>query len=477
MCKMVVVKLLGIFVLFEILCVSGVVEEIFTWNYVDYKNLPQPEDSYIIPEEPYYAKGNTNVQGISYHAPTGLFIVTVARVKKGVPSTVNAFCADNYEKGSNTPKVWGFPSYEMNEIKAEYFDMAKRRSVRSKNIGNHNQTQNTHNTNKPHHNYSTFVKPTTHNTIIPSNSTSYTYSLHNKLNKLYHSQTMRNNQKNQSLSKIHSIHLSKHKETFYVPLPYKESDISTKSPVKKPYNNYPSTPEEHIISVYHPVVDTVCDRVWILDTGALDYPEGDIIIYPASIWIIDIPLNGKCGVGPYRVRKRYEIPRTVVSVVAGITNVALDYKKGGTCNDVFAYFANTFSGKINVYDYKNDKSWSFLDHYSFFPVIKTSTYELDGEEFTDEFGVFSITLGWRNVNGYRTAYYISPTTTIQFGVSTEVLQQEDLSPTKYNPDDFRSIGNRGCDTQAVVHVFDSKNGIIFYGDRNELWCRESAFVM
>ncbi|GAB0095600.1 hypothetical protein DMENIID0001_109970 [Sergentomyia squamirostris] len=517
------VKIVGFLIFSEILCICADVDEIYTWNYVDYKNLPHPEDSYITPEEPYYVKGNTNVEGIGYHAPTGLFIVTVARVKKGVPSTVNAFCADDYEVGSNTPKVWGFPSYEMNEVRPEYFDNAKRRSVRTikneteksesnKELVKEDETEtDTKNNDASHqkevlendkkivnlsedrelsgskdsllenddqdHSKSSYHGNKYHNThgnsyYKPSKDKNKHQNTHNEYYKPQYSHSNRvkpSSSHNKpykphhydSLSHIHSVHshVSTHKEPIKVPIPYKESEVS--------YNKYPATPEESFISVWHPVVDDVCNRVWILDTGVLNYPDGNIIIYPTSIWIIDIPSNKKCGVGPYRVRKRYEVPNTVVPVDGGITYVALDYKKGGTCDDVFAYFPDTFANKINVYDYKNDKSWSFEDHYSFFPVLKTSTYELYGEEFTEEFGVFSITLGWRNAKGYRTAYYIAPTSTVQFGVSTEVLQQENLAPTNYNPDDFRPIGNRGCDNQAVVHVFDSKNGVIFYGNRHD----------
>ncbi|GAB0088329.1 hypothetical protein DMENIID0001_027320 [Sergentomyia squamirostris] len=533
---MIFVKVLGVLIVSTFVCAE--VEEIYTWNYVDYKSLPKPRDYYITPDEPYYVPENTGIQGIGYHASTGLFIVAVARVKKGVPATVNAFCADKYRKGTYTPQVWGFPNYEINELEPEYFYNSKKRSARSTaedeikkdvekettqseikkealEVKNEDQIKteivkeekiventeknsdglseledsgkkggvyaNKHTSGYYTHTSSDYYKPhkakpqdkpqkghTSHSKPNYHHTSSSEYYKPIK-NKPHYAHAVSKPQKNKygSLSQIHSVHShsSHHQESHYVPLPYKEPK-PTSPPTKTPDDNYPPTPEEHMISVYHPVIDNVCDRVWLLDSGSLDYSTDPVVIYSTSIWIVDIPKDQKCGVGPYRIRKRYAIPLSVVSVAKGITNLALDYKKGGTCDDVFAYFANTDSSKINVYDYKKDKSWSFHDHYSFFPVLKTSTFELAGEEVTSETGAFSITLGWRNAKGYRTAYYISPTSTVQFGVSTEVLKQEDLAPDNYNPEDFRPIGNRGCDTHAVMHIFDSKNGVIFYGDRN-----------
>ncbi|GAB0095599.1 hypothetical protein DMENIID0001_109960 [Sergentomyia squamirostris] len=506
---MIFVKIVGFLILSEFLCIFADVEEIFTWNYVDYKNLPHPEDFYITPDEPYYVKGNTNVEGIGYHAPTGLFIVTVVRIKKGVPSTVNAFCADDYEIGSNTPKVWGFPSYEMNEIKAEYFDNAKRRLVRTMNSADvlkketnnetadfqinmaeeasshvekvfehddkilepdYSRTTETY-PNLKHHYENKYQNTHGNSNYKPTKDKNKHQNTHNDyFNPQYsHSNRVKPTSSHnkpykpdEAVSQIHSVPSyvsSTHKEPSKVPIPYKEPEVSD--------TKYPPTTEERIVSVWHPVIDNVCDRVWILDTGSLNYPEGDIYVNPTTIWVIDIPLNKKCGVGPYKVRKRYEVPRTVVSVSVGITYVILDYKKDGTCDDVFAYFANTIAFNINVYDFKNDRSWSFRDHFTFLPVVKTSSYELEGERFTEELGVFSLALGWRDAKGYRIAYYTSPTSTQRFAVSTEVLQQENLAPTNYNPDDFRIVGNRGCDAQAVVHEFDPRTGVIFYGDRND----------
>lgn len=540
----------------------------------------------MTPTEPYYVRENANVHGIGYHAPTGLFIVTVARAKKGVPSTVNAFCAEKYKKGTNNPKVWGFPSYKINELLPEYFD-SKRRSIRSADIKNKDELEKemteekekvevtkvekpefevnekdkvlesdkpqdiekdvtksnsedkenfkddgTHNKNnialnadekdvnnigleekdvnveesidndddesrkkwsygnkhkdkdrnknpvyhgsghghhthaeKPNYSHGNYYNPDyshgSHHGNKPSNS---------HYNKPHYSHVISKPHKNKygTLSQIHTVHSHSHghKEHYYVPLPYQEDK-------DKPTPTAPEPKYPNFISVFHPVVDNVCDRVWFIDSGVLGYVDGYKEISSPSIWVVDLPTKGKCGEGPYPVSHRYEIPSNVLpgGTYHGLFYVSLDYKKGGNCDDVFVYFPAVFTGRLNVYDFKNNKAWSFRDHYSFFPVISTSTFVQEDEKYTMNYGVFSITLGWRDARGYRTAYYISPTSTVEFGVSTEVLKQKDLAPLNYNSDDFKPIGNRGCETQAQIHVFDSKNGVIFYGDRHSLSLR------
>ncbi|GAB0088328.1 hypothetical protein DMENIID0001_027310 [Sergentomyia squamirostris] len=779
-------------------------EEFYAWKYVEYKNLPKAADYFIKPDEPYYIPENTNIEGVGYHATTGLFIVTVGRLKKGIPSTVNAFCAHSYkEKGTINPKVWGFPSYEINALLPEFFKYNKKPYSRTtheseeetkkdvkdehsdtttegkeeepefgvisegttveiventeKNVkvkreiemkeedvsstkfetttiseyttdgvvdsfkkgsvygnkhssgpkdknkypiyhgsnhdydskpdyshGDYNKPDYSHgdygnykpdyshgdkdrpqyshgdydnhkpdysygekdkpeygvhgahytpqyqyedknkpdyshgdynkpefqygqnykpqysygeyyynkapysygdyfrpedkhrnkNKNKPQIVYVDYYQPNYSQSYKPLNYEYYKPTYNKRPNKPHYSNAVSKHQKNKygSLSQIHSLHShsSKKKDVIYIPVPHKEpqkyphtdhypskpddkypdhhgdkypnTDHSDKYPTnpdhtypdkypdhhadkypnidhsdKYPTNpdhsypdkypdhhadkypnidhsdKYPTNPEHHypdkyphnpdkypdypdknplkstnhIISVYHPVIDNVCDRVWLLDTGTLEYEDGFITLQLVTLWVVDIPQHKACGSGPYNIIKHYEFPRSVISDITGLVNLALDYKKGATCDDVYAYIPNSASGEISVYDYKNDYSWTFGNHYSFFPVLKASTFKLLDEEVTSIAGINSITLGWRDASGYRTAYYISPTSSEQFGVSTELLKQKSLAPDNYNYDDFHSIGNRGCDGFAAVHVFDSKNGVIFYGDRNK----------
>ncbi|GAB0094203.1 hypothetical protein DMENIID0001_094580 [Sergentomyia squamirostris] len=48
-------------------------------------------------------------------------IATVARLRPGVPSTLNAFCTTDYPKGSS-PRLQGFPNYQKNMLRASFYE-------------------------------------------------------------------------------------------------------------------------------------------------------------------------------------------------------------------------------------------------------------------------------------------------------------------------------------------------------------------
>lgn len=77
-------------------------------------------------------------------------------------------------------------------------------------------------------------------------------------------------------------------------------------------------------------------------------------------------------------------------------------------------------------------------------------------------GIFSITLGNRNSDGYRTAYFHPMASISEFAVSTRVLQSQQAAARSNHGNDFRWLGNRGPNTQSAMHDFDRNTGVIFY---------------
>uniref|UniRef100_A0A1B0DQY0 Uncharacterized protein n=1 Tax=Phlebotomus papatasi TaxID=29031 RepID=A0A1B0DQY0_PHLPP len=110
------------------------VEEMYYWREVMYENLPL-NDNAMIGKYPYHIPTNNDVYGAGYHAKSGLMLTTVGRIRPGVPSSLNGFCVSDYEKGSS-PHFWGFPNYEMNTLKASFYegttDYSRSRSFRRK---------------------------------------------------------------------------------------------------------------------------------------------------------------------------------------------------------------------------------------------------------------------------------------------------------------------------------------------------------
>ncbi|GAB0094199.1 hypothetical protein DMENIID0001_094540 [Sergentomyia squamirostris] len=94
--------------------------EVYNWKQVEYHNLPLKENTYI-GKYSYYIPENNALMGLTHHSPSGLTIVTVPRVKPGIPSTLNAYCTSDYKFGSS-PCPWGFPSYDRNTLKSHYYD-------------------------------------------------------------------------------------------------------------------------------------------------------------------------------------------------------------------------------------------------------------------------------------------------------------------------------------------------------------------
>uniref|UniRef100_A0A1B0D644 Uncharacterized protein n=1 Tax=Phlebotomus papatasi TaxID=29031 RepID=A0A1B0D644_PHLPP len=96
------------------------VEEVYKWNKIEFENLPKSENSYVGPYR-YYIPENNDVMGMGYHPGSGLMLITVSRLRPGIPSSLAAFCVSDYELGSS-PKIWGFPNYEINALKESDFD-------------------------------------------------------------------------------------------------------------------------------------------------------------------------------------------------------------------------------------------------------------------------------------------------------------------------------------------------------------------
>ncbi|GAB0094201.1 hypothetical protein DMENIID0001_094560 [Sergentomyia squamirostris] len=112
-----------------LLCLSVVgalksdVELAFSWKQLLFESLPLSEDAYI-GSYPYYIPENNALSGLSHYAPGKLSIVTIARVRVGIPSTLNAFCDDDYEKGSS-PRLFGFPNFQKNTLKPYFYNAGR----------------------------------------------------------------------------------------------------------------------------------------------------------------------------------------------------------------------------------------------------------------------------------------------------------------------------------------------------------------
>ncbi|GAB0094196.1 hypothetical protein DMENIID0001_094510 [Sergentomyia squamirostris] len=100
---------------------SPFIKEIYQWSQVRYENYLLFNAQEYIGKYPYYIPENNALMGLSHHAASGLTIVTVPRVRPGIPSTLNAFCISDYKQGKS-PYLWSFPYYERNAIKPIFYE-------------------------------------------------------------------------------------------------------------------------------------------------------------------------------------------------------------------------------------------------------------------------------------------------------------------------------------------------------------------
>jgi len=66
-----------------------------------------------------------------------------------------------------------------------------------------------------------------------------------------------------------------------------------------------------------------------------------------------------------------------------------------------------------------------------------------------------------NPDGFRTAYFHAMASQRERAVSTAVLRNDTLSTRAYHDVDFKTIGNRGPNTQTTMHAINPESGVMF----------------
>nr|BAM69185.1 hypothetical protein [Lutzomyia ayacuchensis] len=208
-----------------------------------------------------------------------------------------------------------------------------------------------------------------------------------------------------------------------------------------------------LVSVYQPVIDD-CRRLWIVDTGAVEYSGDDAGKYktqkPAVI-VYDLKKDHYPEIG------RYELPDSVASKPTSFGGFAVDViNTKGDCTESFVYITNFEENTLIVFDQTSKDAWKF-SHDSFKPD-KESKFSHLREQATYKVGLFGITLGDRDKQGNRPAYYIAGSSTKVYSVNTKELKTKggSLNPTLH--------GDRGPHTDAVALAYDPGHKVIFFAE-------------
>lgn len=215
--------------------------------------------------------------------------------------------------------------------------------------------------------------------------------------------------------------------------------------------------DQRLISTFEPVLDK-CGRLWVIDSGVLEN-NGEVVVKNAQLWAFDV----KHGPGLAKLIRRFDFPTNVVKTGRGLFGLTVDILNG-QCDATFVYIPNLIDGRIVVYDFFRHDAWYF-ENYSFEGDATESdfTYE-DGLAIRFQAGISSIALGPEEEDSpghFRTAYYTAGSSTGEYSISTRVLRDRKNSP---DVKDVSLVGYRGKDSQAMVHLFDEENGVLFFAE-------------
>lgn len=105
-----------------------------------------------------------------------------------------------------------------------------------------------------------------------------------------------------------------------------------------------------LVSVFRMEVDK-CDRLWVLDTGAINLASGVEQLCPLKIDVFDLKTD--------RLVKRFIVPSNQTSKDSLFTNIVVEIINDN-CEDAYAYISDVFQYGLIVYDYKKVTCIAYL---------------------------------------------------------------------------------------------------------------------
>ncbi|XP_060808384.1 L-dopachrome tautomerase yellow-f2-like [Amyelois transitella] len=219
-----------------------------------------------------------------------------------------------------------------------------------------------------------------------------------------------------------------------------------------PLRPYPSHECDRPISVYRPRVDA-CHRLWIIDTGLLEVPNGRKQLKPPAILVYDLHTNKQI--------LRYQLKATDLvneRTSAGLTSITVDVNPQ-TCNDAYAYINDLATNGLIVFSMRERDSWR-IDHTSFVHDEAALNFTVADNTINWKDGLFSIALSDPRADGSRTAYYHPLISTQEFFINTENLKKK----TKDIKGLVTPLGDRGRLTQSGSHDYHAQSKTLLFAN-------------
>lgn len=193
-----------------------------------------------------------------------------------------------------------------------------------------------------------------------------------------------------------------------------------------------------------------CGRMWLFDSGMT---TEDRIYRPPMLYSFQI-LTTEDRKLLNKLFLRYEL--TTPMSANGVSDFAIDIH-GDKCDDFHVYMSNYLDNSIIVYHHRRRVDYAIFDE-ALTGVKSEANHLFQGETYQFRGGVFSMSLAELNEHGYRNMFFTLASGAGEYVVSTKTLRAK--TSHRY----FRSVGYRGCNANALNHVYDTLTKVVFYMD-------------
>lgn len=188
--------------------------------------------------------------------------------------------------------------------------------------------------------------------------------------------------------------------------------------------------------------------MWALDSGQIENK------YETDPSLITFDLKGNFILDSQKIRSKtdYKTEPFLADILVDVTS--------SNCDSAHVYIADANNYEIIIYNLKYRDFHKISHNYFHFDPL-SSDLKIDEIHYQTQYGVFSLTMSPVNRDDYRILYFCPLASTMQFAVSTRVIQNKTLDTSK-SFYEFKIMGSRGTNSQSSASSFDEETGVLFY---------------
>jgi len=203
----------------------------------------------------------------------------------------------------------------------------------------------------------------------------------------------------------------------------------------------------------------VCNRLWILDNGKVNNKQESAPVLHVYDLNTDLHL------------RTFNLEHLTL-INSDFSNMEVDVTTS-TCEDAYMYLPDSETYRLLVYNWKTNESFALTHNFFHFDPL-SGDINLGEVHYQSQKGLYGIALSPMGRDGFRGIYFHSIASTMEFTVSSKIIHSGNYDRNK-NVYDFKVMGTRGANKQAVSSSFDMETGVLFYGLllKNALGCWNS----